>query len=74
MGWRDVPAPGCDPSDGAADMSRVKSATRSARRRAVLVISDEVARPLLDTCSDLVSLGQYRLRGVARRVELFTLD
>lgn len=39
-----------------------------------IVVSDEVARPMLDAFPELVSLGQYRLRGVARRVELFTLD
>ena len=39
-----------------------------------IVLSANVARPLLDTRSDLVSLGQYRLRGVRNRQELFTLD
>lgn len=39
-----------------------------------IVIGANVARPLLETRSDLVSLGQYRLRGVAERQELFTLD
>ena len=39
-----------------------------------IVISANVARPLLKTRSELVSLGQYRLRGVAERQELFTLD
>ena len=37
-------------------------------------ISSKVARPLLDSRPDLVSLGQYRLRGVTERQELFTLD
>ncbi|MEO0390626.1 MAG: adenylate/guanylate cyclase domain-containing protein [Pseudomonadota bacterium] len=39
-----------------------------------VVIGAQVARPLMDRRSDLVSLGQYRLRGVAERQELFTLD
>ncbi len=39
-----------------------------------IVISAKVAAPLLDTIPDLVSLGQYRLRGVTERQELFTLD
>jgi adenylate cyclase len=39
-----------------------------------IVIGSNVARPLLDRRTDLVSLGQYRLRGVAERQELFTLD
>lgn len=39
-----------------------------------VVISAHVARPHLDRRPALVSLGQYRLRGVAERVELFTLD
>lgn len=39
-----------------------------------IVIGANVARPLLDRRADLVSLGQYRLRGVAERQELFTLD
>ncbi|WP_300036313.1 adenylate/guanylate cyclase domain-containing protein [uncultured Roseobacter sp.] len=39
-----------------------------------IVISATVARPLLTRRNDLVSLGQYRLRGVAERQELFTLD
>jgi adenylate cyclase len=38
-----------------------------------IVISAGVARPLLAENGDLVSLGQYRLRGVAERQELFTL-
>ncbi|MEO0939131.1 MAG: adenylate/guanylate cyclase domain-containing protein [Pseudomonadota bacterium] len=39
-----------------------------------VVIGAQVARPLLERRDDLVSLGQYRLRGVADRQELFTLD
>ncbi|MEL7100350.1 MAG: adenylate/guanylate cyclase domain-containing protein [Pseudomonadota bacterium] len=39
-----------------------------------VVIGAKVARPLLERRNDLVSLGQYRLRGVADRQELFTLD
>ncbi len=39
-----------------------------------IVIGANVARPLLDRRPDLVSLGQYRLRGVSERQELFTLD
>ena len=39
-----------------------------------IVISARVARPHLDDRPGLVSLGQYRLRGVAERHELFTLD
>jgi adenylate cyclase len=39
-----------------------------------IVISAAVAAPLRDTRADLVSLGQYRLRGVRDRQELFTLD
>ncbi len=39
-----------------------------------IVISALVARPLLEARPDLVSLGQYRMRGVADRHELFTLD
>ncbi len=39
-----------------------------------IVISAKVARPLLDSIPDLVSLGQYRLRGVTERQELYTLD
>ncbi|MEM6588088.1 MAG: adenylate/guanylate cyclase domain-containing protein [Pseudomonadota bacterium] len=39
-----------------------------------IVISAAVARPLLDSVPELVSLGQYRLRGVRERQELFTLD
>nr|WP_275411555.1 adenylate/guanylate cyclase domain-containing protein [Shimia biformata] len=39
-----------------------------------IVISARVARPHLQARSELVSLGTYRLRGVAERHELFTLD
>lgn len=39
-----------------------------------IVISAKVAAPLLESVPDLVSLGQYRLRGVRDRQELFTLD
>ena len=39
-----------------------------------IVISSAVAAPIREVRSDLVSLGQYRLRGVAERQELFTLD
>ena len=39
-----------------------------------ILISGLVARPALEDRPALVSLGQYRLRGVAERVELFTLD
>lgn len=39
-----------------------------------IIISSKVADPLRDTRADLVSLGQYRLRGVTDRQELFTLD
>lgn len=39
-----------------------------------IVISSKVAGPLLDSHPNLVSLGQYRLRGVTDRQELFTLD
>lgn len=39
-----------------------------------IVIGANVARPALAQRSDLVSLGFYRLRGVAERQELFTLD
>lgn len=39
-----------------------------------VVISARVARPHLKDRPALVSLGQYRLRGVAERHELFTLD
>ncbi|APE42720.1 hypothetical protein BOO69_04230 [Sulfitobacter alexandrii] len=39
-----------------------------------IIISSAVAQPLLESTPELVSLGQYRLRGVAQRQELFTLD
>ncbi|QJF52202.1 adenylate/guanylate cyclase domain-containing protein [Roseobacter ponti] len=39
-----------------------------------IIISARVARPVLETRKDLVSLGWYRLRGVSERQELFTLD
>jgi len=39
-----------------------------------IVISSQVAAEVRATRSDLVSLGQYRLRGVTERLELFTLD
>jgi len=39
-----------------------------------IVISAKVAAPLKESIPDLVSLGQYRLRGVRERQELFTLD
>ncbi|NNE51659.1 MAG: adenylate/guanylate cyclase domain-containing protein [Sulfitobacter sp.] len=39
-----------------------------------IVISSHVAKPLLEDRPDLVSLGQYRMRGVTDRYELFTLD
>lgn len=39
-----------------------------------VVIGAQVAKPLMKRRRDLVSLGQYRLRGVADRQELFTLD
>ncbi len=39
-----------------------------------IVISAKVAAPVLESIPDLVSLGQYRLRGVRERQELFTLD
>ncbi|MEM7522071.1 MAG: adenylate/guanylate cyclase domain-containing protein, partial [Pseudomonadota bacterium] len=39
-----------------------------------IVISSAVAAPLRTTNPDLVSLGQYRLRGVTERQEIFTLD
>ena len=39
-----------------------------------IVVSSAVATPLLAQRKDLVSLGAYRLRGVAERQELFTLD
>jgi adenylate cyclase len=39
-----------------------------------IVVSAKVAQPLMDSVPELVSLGQYRLRGVRERQELFTLD
>ena len=39
-----------------------------------IVISAAGARPLMEWGPELVSLGQYRLRGVRERQELFTLD
>jgi adenylate cyclase len=39
-----------------------------------IVISSKVAVPVKDQRPDLVSLGQYRLRGVTERQELFTVD
>lgn len=39
-----------------------------------IVISAKVAAPMLESIPNLVSLGQYRLRGVRDRQELFTLD
>ncbi len=39
-----------------------------------IVISAHVATPLKKSVPELVSLGQYRLRGVRERQELFTLD
>ena len=39
-----------------------------------IVISERVARPWIEKRENLVSLGAYRMRGVADRVELFTLD
>lgn len=39
-----------------------------------IIISSAVAGPLRNDRPDLVSLGQYRLRGVTDRQELFTLD
>lgn len=39
-----------------------------------IVISARVAAPVLEDVPQLVSLGQYRLRGVRDRQELFTLD
>ncbi|MEM7318639.1 MAG: adenylate/guanylate cyclase domain-containing protein [Pseudomonadota bacterium] len=39
-----------------------------------VVISASVAAELLGKIPELVSLGQYRLRGVTERLELFTLD
>lgn len=39
-----------------------------------IVISSQVAAEVCAARPDLVSLGQYRLRGVRERLELFTLD
>jgi adenylate cyclase len=39
-----------------------------------IVISSQVAAEVRAARPDLVSLGQYRLRGVRERLELFTLD
>lgn len=39
-----------------------------------IIISSNVAKPVLPHRTDMVSLGQYRLRGVKDRQELFTLD
>ncbi|WP_276152122.1 MULTISPECIES: adenylate/guanylate cyclase domain-containing protein [unclassified Sulfitobacter] len=39
-----------------------------------IVISSQVAGEVCTSRADLVSLGQYRLRGVTERLELFTLD
>ncbi len=39
-----------------------------------IVVSDKVAGELVNSIPSLVSLGQYRLRGVAERQELFTID
>ena len=39
-----------------------------------IIISSAVAKPAVSKRSDLVSLGQYRLRGITDRQELFTLD
>lgn len=39
-----------------------------------IVVSDKVADDLVGSIPSLVSLGQYRLRGVAERQELFTID
>lgn len=39
-----------------------------------VIVAANVARPIIALRDDLVSLGQYRLRGVADRQELFTLD
>nr|WP_321250552.1 adenylate/guanylate cyclase domain-containing protein [uncultured Ruegeria sp.] len=39
-----------------------------------IVVSDKVAVELVSSIPSLVSLGQYRLRGVAERQELFTID
>ncbi len=39
-----------------------------------IVVSDKVAGDLVGSIPSLVSLGQYRLHGVAERQELFTID
>ncbi|CUK03864.1 Adenylate cyclase 1 [Ruegeria denitrificans] len=39
-----------------------------------IVVSDKVAGESVSSIPSLVSLGQYRLRGVAERQELFTID
>ncbi len=39
-----------------------------------IVVSADVAQPVLDRRDDLVALGQYRLRGLRDRMALFTLD
>ncbi|MEX0277023.1 MAG: adenylate/guanylate cyclase domain-containing protein [Ruegeria sp.] len=39
-----------------------------------IIVSDKVAGDLVQSIPNLVSLGQYRLRGVADRQELFTID
>lgn len=39
-----------------------------------IIISAKVAQPVRESIPELVSLGQYRLRGVRERQELFTLD
>lgn len=39
-----------------------------------ILLSSKVAGELVEEVPSLVSLGQYRLRGVAERQELFTLD
>ncbi len=39
-----------------------------------IVVSDKVAGELVNSIPSLVSLGRYRLRGVAERQELFTID
>lgn len=64
------------------DFTVIGSAVNTAARIAAMcshvdqpiVISGAVAQPLLDRRTDLVSLGTYRLRGVAERQELFTID
>ena len=39
-----------------------------------ILVSSNIAEPVLELRPALVSVGQYRLRGVADRMELFTLD